>query len=164
MSFCWSGHVSLSFWSNVSKVTSLKDCSWRVFSKCHCHCLCLCNCLCHCLGISHCLCHYHCLIIGQVMSLYHSDQMSLRSQICRVALWWCSQNIFVIVLAFVIVFVFVIVFLSVKSCLLVTLIKCHKVQNSLRVFSGIVFNNGHLLNILTYSHLTRSPIELSGDS
>ena len=51
LSFCWSGHVSSSLWSNVSKVTSLKDRSLKVLSKC----ICLCHCLCHCL----CFCHYH---------------------------------------------------------------------------------------------------------
>ena len=45
-SFCWSGHVSSSLWSNVSKVTSLQDCSLKVFSKCLCLCLCHCHCLC----------------------------------------------------------------------------------------------------------------------
>jgi len=42
--------VFSSLWANVSKVTSLKDCSFRVFSKCicHCHCLCICICLCIC--------------------------------------------------------------------------------------------------------------------
>ena len=41
LSFCWSGHVFSSPWSNVSKVKSIKDCSLKVFSKCICHCLCL---------------------------------------------------------------------------------------------------------------------------
>ena len=41
---------------------------------CLCHCLCLCICLCH------------CLFFGQVMSPHHSDQMSQRSQVSRVAL------------------------------------------------------------------------------
>ena len=44
LSFCWSGHVFSSPWSNVSKVKSLKDCSLKVFSKCICHCLCICLC------------------------------------------------------------------------------------------------------------------------
>ena len=42
LSFCWSGHVFSSPWSNVSKVKSLKDCSLKVFSKC----ICICHCLC----------------------------------------------------------------------------------------------------------------------
>ena len=32
------------------------------------------------------LCHCHCLLVGQVMSPYHSDQMFQRSQVSRVAL------------------------------------------------------------------------------
>ena len=51
LSFCWSGHVFSSPWSNVSKVKSLKDCSLKVFSKCICHCLCIC--LRHCLFVGH---------------------------------------------------------------------------------------------------------------
>ena len=43
-------------------------------------CLCLCICLCICL----------CLFDGQVMSSHHSDQMSQRSQVSRIALWWSS--------------------------------------------------------------------------
>ena len=34
LSFFWSGHISSSPWSNVSKVTSLKDRSLKVLSKC----------------------------------------------------------------------------------------------------------------------------------
>ena len=74
--FFWSGHVSSSLGSNVSKVTGLLDCSLKLFSKC----ICLCNCLCLCI----CLCH--CLFFGQVMSPHHSDQMSQRSQVSRVTL------------------------------------------------------------------------------
>ena len=44
----------------------------RVFSKCLCQ------------------CHCHCLFVGHVMSPHHSDQMSQRSQVSRVALWGCS--------------------------------------------------------------------------
>ena len=84
-----------------------------------CHCLCLCICL------------YHRLFVGQVISHPHPDQMSHRSQVSRVALWWCSQNVFVIVFAFV----FVIIFLLVRSCLLITLIKCLKGNESL----GLLF-------------------------
>ena len=81
LSFFWSGHVSSSLWSNVSKVTSLLDCSLKVFSKCIslCHYLCLCLCPCLCL----CLCLF---FLDQVMSPCHSDQMSQRSQVSRVAL------------------------------------------------------------------------------
>ena len=72
--FVGSGHVLLSLWSNVSKVKSLKDCSLAVFSKCICHCLC------------HCLCLRRCLFVGQVMFSHHSDQMSQRSKVSKVAL------------------------------------------------------------------------------
>jgi len=49
--FFWSGQVSSSLWSNVSKVTRLWGRSLTVFLKCIClcHCLCLCICLCHCV-------------------------------------------------------------------------------------------------------------------
>ena len=129
MSFCWSGHVSSSLWSNVSKVTSLWGCSFKVFSKCIC--LCLCHRLCLCL----CQCHF----VGQVMSPHHSDQMSQRSQVSGVALWRCSLNVFVIVIVFVFVFVFVIVFLLVRSRSLITLIKCVKGHKSLgSLFEGVL--------------------------
>ena len=59
---------------------------------------------------------------GQVMSPHHSDQMSQRLQVSRIALWRCSLNAFVFVIVFVFVFVIVIVFLLVRSCLLITLI------------------------------------------
>ena len=127
LSFCWSGHVSSSLWSNVSMVTGLLGRSFRVFSKCLCHCLCLC--LCHCL----CLCN--CLFVGQVMSPHHSDQMSQRSQVSRIAPWRCSLNVFVFVIVFVFVFVFVIVVFLVRSCLLIVLIKSLKGHKSL----GLLF-------------------------
>ena len=41
LSSCWSGHVSSSLSSNVSKVIRLWDQSYRVFSKCICHCVCI---------------------------------------------------------------------------------------------------------------------------
>ena len=69
---------------------------------------------------------------GHVMSPHHSDQISRRSQVSRIALWRCSLNAFVCVIVFV--FVFVIVFFWVRSCLLITLIKClkgHKAPGSL---------------------------------
>ena len=81
-----------------SQVTSLQG-SLRVFSKCICHCLCLC--LCICLW----LCDF-----GHVLSSHHPEQMSQRSQVSRIALRRCSQNVFVFV--FVIVFVFVFVFVN----------------------------------------------------
>ena len=74
---------------------------------------------------------------GQVMSHYHSDQMSQRSQVSRVALWWSSLNVFVSVIVFVFVFVFVIAFFLVRSCLLITLMKCLKGHRSLgSLFEG----------------------------
>ena len=75
---------------------------------------------------------------GQVMPPHNSDQMSQRSNVSGIALLGCSLNVFVIVIVFVIVtvFVFVIVFLLVRSCLLITLVKClkgHRSQGSLFV-------------------------------
>ena len=93
-------YVSSSLWSNVSKVKRLLDCSLKALSKC----ICLCHCLCLCL----CLCH--CIFFVQVMSPHHSDQMYIRSQVSRMALWRCSLNVFVFVIIFVFVFVFGIVF------------------------------------------------------
>ena len=73
------------------------------------------------------------------MSPHHSDQMSQRSQISRIAHWRRSLNVFVFVIVFVFVFVFVIVFFLVGSCLLVTLITSLKGHKSLRVLYGSVF-------------------------
>ena len=42
-----------------------------------------------------------------VVSSHHSEQMSQRSQVSRIALRRCSQNVFVFVIVFVFVFVFV---------------------------------------------------------
>ena len=123
LSFCWSGNVSSSFLSNVSKVISLWDHILRVFSKCLCHC--------------HCLCH--CLLVGQVISPYHSHQITQRSLVSGITLWGCFLNVFAIVFVFVIVIVFVIVFLLVKSCLLITLIKCLRGPKSLGLlFEGVL--------------------------
>ena len=47
---------------------------------------------------------------GQVMSPHHSDQMSQRSQVSRIAFWCSSINAFVFVIVFVFAFVFVIAF------------------------------------------------------
>ena len=72
------------------------------------------------------------MFFGHVMSSHHSEQMSQRSQVSRIALGRCSQNVFVFV--FVIVFVFVFVFVNVflvMSCLLITLNKCLKGNKSL---------------------------------
>ena len=112
LSFCWSCHISSSLWSKVPKVTSV------------CHCLCF--------GI----------LVGQVMSPRHSHHMSQGTKVSRITLWGCSLNVFVIffvfvfVIVIVIVFVFVIVFLIVRSCLLISLIKCLKCQKSLRLGRG----------------------------
>ena len=43
-------------------------------------------------GIKACLCLYHCLFVGQVMTPHHSDQMSQKSQVSRIALWACFLN------------------------------------------------------------------------
>ena len=127
LSFCWSCHVSLSLWSDVSKVKSLWGRSLNVFSKCICLCYCLCLCLCH------------CLFLGQVMSHHHSDQTSQRSQNPRIAFWRCSLNVFVFVIIIVFVIVFVIVFFLVRSCPLITLIKCLKGHKSLgSLFGGVL--------------------------
>merc|ERR1719350_1448006 len=64
---------------------------------------------------------------GHVMFSHHSEQMSQRSQVSRVALRRGSQNVFV----FVIVFVFVFVNFLVMSCFLITLNKCLKGHKSL---------------------------------
>ena len=106
------------------------------------------------------------LFFGHVMSSHHSEQMSQRSQVSRMALRRCSQNVFVFVFVNFFghvmfshhseqmfqwsqvsrmahrrgsqnVFVFVIVFVNlVMSCLLITLIKCLKGHKSL----GSLFN------------------------
>ena len=86
-----------SLWSNVSKVKSLKDRSLKVFSKCICHCHCICLCL--------RICHCRCLFVGQVMFSHHSDQMSQRSKVSKIALWRRSLNVFVIVLMVILIWV-----------------------------------------------------------
>ena len=50
------------------------------------------------------------IFFGHVISSHHSEQMSEMSQVSRIALRRCSQNVFVFVFVFVIVFVFVFVF------------------------------------------------------
>ena len=45
------------------------------------------------------------ILFGHVMSSHHSEQMSQRSQVSRIALRRCSQNAFVFVFVFAIVFV-----------------------------------------------------------
>ena len=73
------------------------------------------------------------------MSPHHSDQMSQRSQVSRIALCGCSPNVFVFVIVFVFVFVVVIVFFLVRSCLVITLIKCLKGCKSLGSLCFCVF-------------------------
>merc|ERR1712208_279223 len=65
------------------------------------------------------------------MAPHHSDQMSQRSQVSRIAHSRCSLNVFV----FIIVFVFFLV----GSCLLITLITSLKGHKSLRVFYCSIF-------------------------
>ena len=86
-----------------------------MLSKCICHYLCHCHCLCV------CVCLRCCLFVGQVRFSHHSDQMSQRSEVSKIALWRCSLNVFVFVTVFVFVFVsvFVVVFLVVRSCFLI---------------------------------------------
>ena len=55
---------------------------------------------------------------------HHSDQMSQRWKVSKIALWRCSLNVFVIV--FVFVFVFVVVFWLVRLYFPISLIKCLK--------------------------------------
>ena len=96
---------------------------------------------------------------GQVMSPHHTDQMSQRSQVSGVAFWRCSLNVFVFVIVIVFVCVFVIVFLLVRSCLLITLIKCLKLHKSLGSLCGCVFKRSLSQSVSEW--VTRSPIELS---
>ena len=121
----------------LAKVTSLSDGSLKVLSKCIC--LCLCLCLCHC----HCLCLCHCPFLVWSCLLIIIIKCPKGSQVSGIALWRCSLNVFVFVfvfvfvLVFVFVIVFVIVFLLVRSCPLITLIKCLKGHKSLgSLFEG----------------------------
>ena len=139
----WSGHVSSSPWSNVSKVTSPWDPSLKVLSKC--------ICLCHCLFL--CLCH--CLFVGQAICPHHSDQMSQRSRVSDIVLFRCSLNVFVIMS----VFVFVIIFFLVRSCPFITLIKCLKGHKSLGSLCSVVKTLIVSGNRASKGQ-TRSPIEL----
>ena len=49
------------------------------------------------------------IFLGHFMSPHHSEQISQRSQVSRIALRVCSQNVFVFVIVIVFVFVFVLV-------------------------------------------------------
>ena len=64
------------------------------------------------------------IFLGHVMSPHHSEQISQRSQVSRIALRRCSH-------VFVFVFVIVFVIFWVISCLLITLNKCLKGHKSL---------------------------------
>ena len=76
-------------------------------------------------------------VIVFVMSPHLSDQIYQRSQVSRIALWRCPLNVFVIVFVYVFVFVSVIISFLVRSCLLITLIKCLKGHKSLgSLFEG----------------------------
>ena len=89
---------------------------------------------------------------GHVMYPHHADQMSQRSQVSRIALWWSSLNVFV----FVIVFVFIFAFVNflVKSCLLITLIKCRTGQKFLGLLlEGILKMSLLFVNFLVMSCL-----------
>ena len=135
-----------------------------------------CHCLCHYLVVGQWSCHISsslwsdnfkvtsiwshslrvfskclCLFVSQVMSPHHSDQMSDRWKVTGATLWGCSP------IAIVIVIKFVIVFLLVRSCLLIALITCFKSHKSVRVLHGSVSQQ-------CWESVTRSPIELSGDS
>ena len=79
---CHKSRLSLvSIVISVSNVTSPYDCSFRVFSNVF----------------------VFVIFFGHVMSSYHSEQMSQRSQVSRIALRGCSQNVFVFVFVIVIV-------------------------------------------------------------
>ena len=80
-----------------------------------------CKCICH------YYCHCHCLFV-----------VFLLKKVSEIALWRCSLNVFAIFIVIVFVFVFVVVFLLVRSCFLITLMKCVKCQKSQRShFEGI---------------------------
>ena len=86
------------------------------------------------------------IFFGHVMSSHHSEQMSQRSQVSRIALRRCFQNVFVFV------FVFLSIFL-VRSCLFITLIKCLKGRKSLGSLCNVKSKSewlsewqGHLLS------------------
>ena len=124
-----------------------------------------------CVSIS-CMCH--CLLIVfvfvlscQVMSPHHSDQMSPRSQVYRIALWRCSLNVLVFVIVFLIVFVFVIVFFwsgNVSLSLWSNVSKVTSVPGNSLTINGFSFvpksRSGWVSQWLS-EWVTRSPIELS---
>ena len=74
-----------------------------------------------------------CFFNNVMFSNSYKGQSEQRSQVSKIALSGCSLN------AFVIVIVFVFVFLLVRSCFIITLIKClkgHKYQRLL--FQGVL--------------------------
>ena len=79
------------------------------------------------------------------MSSHHSEQMSQRSQVSRIALRRCSQN----------VFVFVFVIFLVMSCLHITLIKCLKDHKSLGLLLGGILRMSLSLSIF-FGHVMSS--------
>ena len=134
---------------SVSKVTSLWNCSLRLFFSCHCLCLYLC--------LFNCICLCHCIFVGQVLSPHHSHHKSHGSQVSGITLWGCSLNVFV----FVFVIVFFIVFL------LVSHVSSSLWSNVSRFTSLWECSLWMSLTMVSHSltqSVTRSPIELSGDS
>ena len=92
---------------------------------------------------------------------HQADQIYQRSQVSRIALWWSSLNVFVFDIVFVFVFVFVIVFFLVRSCVLITLIKClkgHRSLASLYVCQSVKYCEW--VSEWVSDWVTRSPIEL----
>ena len=97
------------------------------------------------------------IFFGHVISSYHSEQMSQRSQVSRIALRGCSQNVFVfvIVIVFVFVFVFVNLFL-VMSRLLITMNKYLKGHKSLGLLFGGVLKMSLSLSLSLSLYLSLS--------
>ena len=76
------------------------------------------------------------IVMNSGFQLSELLSVSQMSQVSRIALRRCFQNVFVFVIVFVFVFVFV--NLLVMSCLLITLNKCLKGQKSLGLLLGDV--------------------------
>ena len=92
LSFYWSGHVSPSLWSKVSKI-ALWRFSLNVFV------------------IVFVFVFVIVFLLVRSCFFHHSDQMSQRSTVSKI-------DVIVFVIVFVFVFVFVVVFLLVRSCFL----------------------------------------------
>ena len=74
------------------------------------------------------------MVFCQFLSPYHSDQISPRSQdhtSLTLLFFWCFLKWICLCRCLCLVFVFFIVFFLVRSCLLITLIKCLKGHKSL---------------------------------